>query len=109
MVMESSIPSDLLKEEIYHLEEDIRKEISRNTALLQGIASASKQKATHECAITTPGSGNARVANGKPSQCIKTENAQAKKLISLLRSQKKSINAIRGEISELRKESQLGC
>ncbi len=106
---EANEPSELLNEEVHRLQEDIYKEISRNTALLQGIASASKQDAVHVCAITSPGSENARVTNEKPSHYKETDNTQAKKLILLLRSQRKSINAIRGEITELRKKSQLGC
>ncbi len=108
-VTEASEPSELLNEEVHRLQEDIYKEVSRNTALLQGIASASKQNAAHVCAITSSGSRNSRVKNEKPSQCMETDNTQAKKLILLLRSQRKSINAIRGEMTELRKKSQLGC
>ncbi len=108
---EANEANELLNEEVHRLEEDILKEISRNTALLQGIASAGKQDgAAHESSLTSPGIGSARDTNEEQfSQCEKTDNTQEKKLILLLRSQKKNIKAMRGELVALREKSQLVC
>ncbi len=109
-VTEANGPNELLNEEVHRLEEDILKEISRNTALLQGIASASKRNEAHKSNLTSPGSGSARVTNEEQlSQCKETDNTQEKKLILLLRSQRKSIKAMRGELIALREKSQLVC
>ncbi len=107
---EANESSELLNEEVSRLQEDILKEISRNTALLQGIASVSKHNEAHKRGLTSPGSGSTRVTNEEePSQSKETDNVQEKKVISLLRSQRKSIKAIRGELTALRKKSQLVC